>query len=316
MVRGLIYRWGSPEIQYIGLLKYRPLRYDPDDFLYSMGRFYHATGTQFVVVIDEWDVVFRTLQDDAAGQTLFLNFLRDWLKDKPYIALAYMTGILPIKKYGQHSALNMFDEYSMVRPMRLAEFTGFTEAEVRELCDRYEMDYGDVSSWYDGYRVSDSIPVAKRRLFREGGYSEHKMHVYNPLSVVKAMQNGVIDNYWNKTETYEALAKYIRMDFDGLKSSVALLMDGGRVGVNLESYQNDMTTFHGRDDVLALLVHLGCLGFEGEQDGGRISSSTGEVFIPNKEILDEFKTSTRTPEWAEPLRALERPKELVAAGAS
>ena len=278
-----------------------------------MGKAYAATGRQFVVVIDEWDAVFRTWRDDEGGQRAFLDFLRDWLKDKPYVALAYMTGILPIKKYGQHSALNMFDEYSMVQPMRFAEFTGFTEGEVRELCDRYKMDFRDVSRWYDGYKVSDYIPVAKRQLFREGGYRDHRISVYNPLSVVKAMQNGVVDNYWNKTETYEALADYIRRDYDGLKAAVALLMDGGRLRVDISTYQNDMTTFHGRDDVLALLIHLGYLGYEGDEAGGRIDSEHGEIFIPNREILEEFRASTRSPEWAAPLRAFERSKELVRA---
>lgn len=277
-----------------------------------MGKVYARTGRQFVVVIDEWDAVFRQWREDAAGQVKFLDFLRDWFKDKPYIALAYMTGILPIKKYGQHSALNMFDEYSMVQPMRLAEYTGFTEAEVRDLCERYEMDFGGVSAWYDGYRLSDYVPVAKRALFREGEYN-HKLSVYSPLSVVQAMRNGIVDNYWNKTETYEALAEYIRMDFDGLKSTVALLMDGGRVSVSLKAYQNDMATFHGRDDVLALLIHLGYLGFEGEESPGRIDSERGEVFIPNREVLEEFRTSTQTPEWEAPLRAFERSKELVRA---
>ena len=86
--------------------------------------------------------------------------------------------------------------------------------------------------------------------------------IYNPLSVVKAVSTGVIQNYWNKTETYEALAEYIRMNWDGLKETVAVLMDGGRVGVNIRTYENDMTTFHGKDDVLTLLIHLGYLGYD------------------------------------------------------
>ena len=287
--------------------------FDEGDVIQSMEDVYSQTKRQFVVVIDEWDVAFRERQYDEDGQVLFLDFLRDWMKDKPYIALAYMTGILPIKRYGQHSALNMFTEYSMVQPMRLAEFAGFTEPEVRELCDRYEMDFRDVSRWYDGYRVSDYVPVEGRRPFREGVCQEHKVSVYSPLSVVEAMRNGIVDNYWNKTETYEALADYIRRDFDGLKSTVALLMDGGRVHVSLKTYQNDMTTFHGRDDILALLIHLGYLGFEGEESPGRIDSEQGEVYIPNREVLEEFMTSTMTEEWHEPLRAYECSKELVRA---
>lgn len=138
---------------------YPLVKYDKDDLPYSMDRFYQATDTQFVIAIDEWDAVFRQRQDDQAGQTEFLDFLRDWLKDKPYVALAYMTGILPIKKCGQHSALNMFTEYSMMSPRQLAPYAGFTEDEVRGLCDRYGRDFVAIRDWYDGYEVIDVVPA-------------------------------------------------------------------------------------------------------------------------------------------------------------
>ena len=269
-----------------------------------MNKIYSATQQQFVIVIDEWDAIFRSQKEDKAGQTRYLDFLRDWLKDKPYVALAYMTGILPIKKYGEHSALNMFTEYSMVAPRQLAPYTGFTEGEVRGLCARYHMDYGEVSNWYDGYVVSDQIPPAEREAYRSGEYHGHRVSIYSPLSVVESMATGRIRNYWNGTETYEALAEYIRRDYDGLKDAVALLMDGGRLRVDTSGYQNDMTTFHGRDDVLSLLIHLGYLGFDDERS---------EVFIPNREILDEFRTSTRSEEWADTFRSFEASLELLRA---
>jgi hypothetical protein len=282
----------NPEIKFGNRIKLRTI----------MNRIYGKTRRQFVIVIDEWDAIFRTWKDDAEGQMKYLDFLRDWLKDKPYIALAYMTGILPIKKYGEHSALNMFTEYSMTSPRQLAPYTGFTEEEVKELCQKYNMDYVEVSDWYDGYLISDRIPTEKRKEYREGKYDGHKLSVYSPLSVVEAMSTGRIKNYWNKTESYEALAEYIRRDYDGLKEAVTLLMDGGRIRVDTSTYQNDMTTFHGRDDVLSLLIHLGYLGFDDEQS---------EVFIPNREILDEFRTSTKGSEWKAAFRAFERSEELL-----
>lgn len=263
-----------------------------------------ATRRLVVVVIDEWDAVFRVRKDDREGQTEYLDFLRDLLKDNSNIALAYMTGILPIKKYGEHSALNMFTEYSMTAPRQLAPYTGFTEGEVRALCEGYGMDYVEVSDWYDGYLVSDRIPPERREEYREGTYDGHKLSIYSPLSVVEAMTTGRIGNYWNKTETYEALAEYIRRDYDGLKEAVTLLMDGGRIRIDTSTYQNDMTTFHGRDDVLSLLIHLGYLGFDDERS---------EVFVPNREILDEFKTSTKGSEWKAAFRAFDRSEELLRA---
>ncbi len=283
---------------------YPAVKYDETDFFYSLDKFYRRSGTPFVITIDEWDVVFRVRKEDKEGQTRYLDFLRDWLKDREYIALAYMTGILPIKKYGEHSALNMFTEYSMTTPMQLARYTGFTEEEVHELCDQYHMKYEDISRWYDGYMVSDRIPLEARESYRQGEYGGHKISLYSPLSVVEAMSTGFIRNYWNKTETYEALAEYIRKDFDGLKEAVALLMDGGRLQIDISGYQNDMTTFHSRDDVLSLLIHLGYLGYDDER---------GEVFIPNREILDEFKTSTKSDEWIDTFRSFEISQKLLRA---
>ena len=275
-----------------------------NDLIQTIDDVYSTIDRQVVIVIDEWDAIFRERPDDKDGQTEYLDYLRDLLKDNRHVALAYMTGILPIKKYGQHSALNMFTEYSMMAPRQLAPYTGFTEEEVKELSKKYDMDFRDISNWYDGYLVSDRIPPEKREEYREGKYNGHKFSIYSPLSVVESMTTGVIKDYWNKTETYEALAEYIRKDYDGLKEAVALLMDGGRLAIDTSTYQNDMTTFTGRDDVLSLLIHLGYLGFDDERS---------EVFIPNREILDEFKTSTKGKEWVSTFKSFETSQELLKA---
>ena len=279
---------------------YPEVRYDEDDFCYSLSRFHQASGRQFVIVIDEWDSVFRELPQDQDGQKYYLDWLRGLLKDQPYVAMAYMTGILPVKKYGKHSALNMFDEYSMTAPLQLAPYTGFTEEEVQNLCRKFGRPFEDIKAWYDGYLVEGAIPPDPDKR----GLKPPKYHLYAPLSVVNAMRTGLIKNYWNNTETYEALAEYIRMDFDGLKETVARLMEGEHLPVNLGTYQNDMTSMTCRDDVLALLIHLGYLGYD---------QPKGEVFIPNHEIHDVFKTSTQTPEWSSTMRALRNSKKLLEA---
>ncbi|MBR1865749.1 MAG: AAA family ATPase, partial [Lachnospiraceae bacterium] len=286
---------------------YPGVKYDPSDLFYSMNKFYQKTKTAFVIVIDEWDAVFRVRREDKEGQTFYLDFLRDWLKDREYVALAYMTGILPIKKYGRHSALNMFFEYSMISPMQLASYTGFTEEEVSELCREYGRDYDKMKEWYDGYDVSDIIPPDPDHVLQKktGKPLKAKRYsLYSPLSVVNAVTTGHIKNYWNETETYEALEEYIIMNQGGLKDAVVLMMDGARVRVDISGYQNDMTTFHSRDDVLTLLIHLGYLGYDDE---------TKEVFIPNKEILDEFRTSTKSDDWTDVFECLKKSHELLAA---
>ena len=281
--------------------------YDDNDLIQSMADVYSETGKAFIIIIDEWDAVFRERKEDIEGQTLYLDFLRDWLKDKQYIALAYMTGILPIKKYGKHSALNMFREFSIINSMQLAPYTGFTEKEVKDLCIKYGRSFDSIKKWYDGYNVNDTIQPDPNYAIQKmiGKDPEQVIYsIYSPLSVIEAISTGIIQNYWNKTENYEALAEYIRMNLDGLKDAVALLMDGGRVSVDLSTYQNDMTSFHGRDDVLTMLIHLGYLGYDAEH---------GEVFIPNNELLDEFKTSTKSEEWIDTFTSFKKSQKLLQA---
>ena len=287
--------------------KYPDVKYDPKDFHFSLDKFYRKSGVQYVIAIDEWDAIFREYKEDREGQKKYLDFLRDWMKDKEYIALAYMTGILPIKKYGRHSALNMFDEYSMAAPLQMAPYTGFTEDEVKGLYKRYGRDFQSIREWYDGYRVTDIVPPDPDHEIQRstGNPPEAKVYsLYSPLSVVKATRSGVIDNYWNETETYEALRQYIDWNFDGLKEDVAVLMNGGKVSVDITGYQNDMTTFHTKDDILTMLIHMGYLGY---------NSETKEIFIPNREVLQVFKSSTKNREWTVTFRALENSRKLLEA---
>ena len=251
----------------------------------ALEKIYVETDRQFVFLIDEWDCVMRERQESEDLQKQYLDFLRNLLKDQPYVALAYMTGILPVKKYGLHSALNMFTEYSMTDQFGFEEYTGFTEEEVRELCKRYQMDFEKVSNWYDGYRF---------RKFQ---------HIYNPRSVVSAMQNGVLASYWTRTETYDALKRYMDMDFDGLKDDIVEMLGGEQVKVNTRSFQNDMRNFSAKDDVLTLLIHLGYLGYDAE---------TGKAFIPNREIIEEFENAMSVSGWPEVMRVLKASEELLA----
>ncbi|MBR6267850.1 MAG: AAA family ATPase, partial [Selenomonadaceae bacterium] len=205
--------------EFLNLLQKRVLRdllktypnvdyFNGADLAESMSDIYENTRRPFVIVIDEWDCIFIEYKDRKDWQEKYLDFLRSWLKDKAYVGLAYMTGILPIKKYGTHSALNMFREFSMTDAGPLAEYTGFTEAEVRKLCKSYQMDFEECKAWYDGYH------------FNEAG------SIYSPCSVVQSMLSHKYSTYWNQTETFEALKVYIDMNYDGLREAVIALMAG------------------------------------------------------------------------------------------
>ncbi|MEE0672704.1 MAG: AAA family ATPase [Enterocloster sp.] len=266
---------------------------DENNLIQVMKDIYAKTRRSFVILIDEWDCLFREYQHDQDAQKKYLDFLRAWLKDKDYVALAYMTGILPIKKYGTHSALNMFTEYSMTDPGDLAEYFGFTEQEVSVLCEKYEMSFDEAKMWYDGY------DLIVHRQSEDEYYS-----MYSPKSVVEAMLRHKFGTYWNQTETYEALKIYIQMDMDGLRDSVVRMLAGEPIDVNIGTFSNDMTTFATKDDVLTLLVHLGYLTY---------NSVDGTVMIPNKEVSQEYVNAISTMNWYGVAESLESSRKLLEA---
>ena len=260
--------------------------FDETSLSMSFEDIFAKTGEQFVFIIDEWDCIFREYKEDKEAQEKYLDYLRLLFKEQPYVELVYMTGILPIKKYGTHSALNMFDEISMVDSGLLPEFMGFTEKEVENLCIKYDVSFEMMKQWYDGYQLTKEISV------------------FSPRSVVASITRKKFDNYWTNTETYEALRVYIDMNYDGLKDEVVKLLAGEDVRINTDKFQNDMTTFKSKDDVLTLLIHLGYLGYNRENQ---------KCYIPNKEVTSAFINSIEDSNWKETTRALLNSQELLEA---
>ena len=233
-----------------------------------------ATGNKFVIIIDEWDVLIRDEAMNKAVQEEYIDFLRNLFKGiepTKFIALAYMTGILPIKKYKTQSALNNFLEYTMINPGPLASYVGFTKEEVTLLCQKYNIDFTELKRWYDGYLL--------------GGY-----HVYNPCAVINLIFQGNFQSYWTQTGTYESILPLINMDFDGLRSAIIDMLAGESVEVIPYFFQNDMVSFRDKDDVLTLLIHLGYLAY---------NQKRSQAFIPNEEIRFEFAMATKVNKWSE-----------------
>ncbi len=247
-------------------------------------------GKKFIFIIDEWDAVIREAKDDPIAQEAFLGLLREWFKNGTFtpkvVAAAYMTGILPIKKDGSQSAISDFDEYTMVKPLRFAEFVGFTEQEVKELCCKHNADFDTMKLWYDGYD------------FKGVGA------VYNPNSVMKAIRNDDFDSYWTETSAAEGLLDYISKDYNGLTKTIAELVGGVDVKVDTSGFANDLTTFKGKDDVLTLMIHLGYLAYDYKK---------GVARIPNEEIKREFQRSIHEVRHDATLKRLRESEALFAA---
>lgn len=184
-----------------------------------------------------------------------------------------MTGILPIKKDSSQSAISDFQEYSMLDPQDFAVYVGFTEEEVQKLCRLHGRNFTAMKKWYDGYTVGD------------------RHSVYNPYSVMQALDTGKIKSYWKKTSAAEALMTYIDMDQDGLQEDIARLIAGESIVVDPDFFQNDVKTFTCKDDVLTLLIYLGYLTYEevtDSYDDDEEDVLTGLAWIPNEEVRSEF----------------------------
>lgn len=247
-----------------------------------------ATGKRFVIIIDEWDVLIRDEATNELIQKEYIGFLRGLFKGTEptkYIQLAYLTGILPIKKEKTQSALNNFDEFTMLSPGSLAQFIGFTEDEVRRLAATYHQDFDKVKRWYDGYLLKD-------------------YEVYNPRAVVSVMLNGEFKSYWSETASYEAIVPLINMDYDGLKTAVIEMLSGGIVNVNTATFKNDIVNIQSKDDVLTYMIHLGYLGYDQKKRA---------AFVPNEEIRQELTMAVTSRHWNEMLLFWQESENLLEA---
>lgn len=245
-------------------------------------------GTKFIIIIDEWDIIIRDEANNKKVQEEYINFLRAMFKGiepTKYIGIAYLTGILPIKKLKTQSALNNFKQYTMLTPGPLAEYIGFTEEEVKKLCDRYGQDFYKVKRWYDGYKLG-------------------RYHIYNPNAVVSLMIEGEFRSYWSETGSYRIIVPLINMDFDGLKSAVIEMLAGGSVEIDVTSFQNDTVNFEDKDDILTYLIHLGYLAYNQKRE---------MAFVPNEEIREELFRAIKKKKWNEFIEFQQKSLELLEA---
>ena len=248
---------------------------------------YQKTTIPFVIIIDEWDCVIRN-SDDKELVHSYLQFLHSLFKSeesKAFLALGYITGILPIKKIKDESALNNFREYTMLKSKPITKYYGFTEEEVKELCKKYDMDFDSVKAWYNGYLIDG-------------------VHMYNPNSVTQAMIDQDCDSYWRNTSSFSSINTFITMNYAGLKDDIMTMLAGGKVIVDTRSFQNDLSDIHSKDDAFTALIHLGYLGYDADRKS---------AYIPNYEVAEAFQMALKTGIWDEISKAISRCDELLMA---
>ena len=259
---------------------------DSQSLAKSLQLVYQKTGDTFIIIIDEYDVLVR----EQVSKTMFneyLNFLNGLFKSntlRPAISLAYITGILPVVRDKVQSKLNNFREYTILNSGKLAEYVGFTDKDVRNLCNKYDMNYDECRKWYDGYY-------------------QHGIEIYNPESVVRSMEEKCFDSYWSITSTYQVVSDYIGQNFDGTKDAVIRMLGGEAVDVEVTGFLNTMDSFVNKDQIFTYLIHTGYLAYD---------ISTHTCRIPNLEIRKEWQLAVADlPEYSETDKIIKASKLLL-----
>lgn len=225
-----------------------------------------ATGERFIFIFDEWDAIFHASFITEEDRKSYLLFLKDLLKDRAYVYLAYMTGVLPISKYTSGSELNTFAEYNMATMVMYSDVFGFTDSEVDALfakylqtTDRPRVTREGLRVWYDGY------------------HSAAGELMYNPRSVVLALQNNQLYNYWTSSGPYDEIFYYIKNNVQAVRDDLALMAAGERISVRIQEYAAMLLELNTKQQIFSAMVVYGLLTYE-----------NGQVFIPNKELMDKF----------------------------
>ncbi|MBQ9356740.1 MAG: AAA family ATPase [Prevotella sp.] len=261
--------------------------YNGEDLMRYLQLIAAATGERFIFIIDEWDAICREFDPKTKAMDDYVDWLRNMFKGQEatdVFAGVYMTGILPIKKYDTQSALNNFREYSMVEPRKMASFFGFTHDEVLALAQKHGMDFSELEKWYDGYQM--------------GAQSS----MFNPNSVMEAISSEWCESYWGRTASYDTVATYIKMNYEGLEDDIISMLAGQRVTVDVTNFLNDLHEVTSRDDVLTVLIHLGYLSYD------RVKR---QCYLPNREVSLEMEKAVRKNNWKPVIGAIETSERLL-----
>lgn len=251
----------------------------------DVSEMFKATGESFLFIFDEWDSIFYRDFMTQKDKDDYLFFLKNLLKDQPYVELAYMTGVLPIAKYSSGSELNMFKEYNFMNDHTFDLYFGMHEDEVRELCRKTNtISYEELERWYDGYRLSDG------------------RHLFNPRSVNSALTDGVCLNYWTETGPMNEIANYIEYNTDAVREDVVKMVAGIPVEVDLQGYSAVELELNTRDEILSAMVVFGFLSYH-----------DGYIRIPNHELMEKFQRVLSRDSMGEVKAVVDKSKEMLEA---
>ena len=225
---------------------------------------YSKTGEGFIFIIDEWDYIYNNNLSTEQDMDRFLLFLNNLLKDKPYVDLCYMTGILPIPKYCIGSALNMFQEFTFLNDNIYHTYYGFTTEEVEHICNQQnKVTMEDLKEWYNGYKIQG-------------------IDLYNPISVVSALTRGICQSYWTNTGPVDEVPCLLNHNINDTQIDVIKMLAGEKVYIQLNDFDTGKLSLNTKFDIFSAMFVYGLLTYH-----------DGVLEIPNKEIKLKFVKSLR-----------------------
>ena len=257
---------------------------NPENY-FNISSMIRDTNDKFIFLLDEWDYIFNNSLFEE-NQNNFLEFLRNLLKDQPYVALCYMTGVLPIKKYSSGSALNMFDEFTFLKDRKFGRYFGFTEEEVIDLCKKNnEIKFEHLQAWYNGYLTARGLKI------------------YNPRSVVKALQNDFCESYWTNTGAMDEVAKYLKYNTLEIRDDVIEMISGGEIDLIIdEEFRAGQREPKTKEEIYSAMIVLGFLSYH-----------DGYLRIPNKELMKEFEKALRDKSFGYVSQIIENSRKMLQA---
>ena len=241
----------------------------------DLTRIFTEKKERFLFVLDEWDAVFHMPFIKEEDKQSYLLFLKGLLKDKPYVSLAYMTGILPIAKYSSGSELNMFIEYTMGTEAKFGDDFGFSDAEVDMLYQRF----------LKNCEEKGETPAVTReglRYWYDGYYTKSGEKMYNPRSVAASLSNNNLGSYWTSSGPYDEIFYYVEHNVADVRKDLALMVAGEGVTSKIQEYAATSMNLSTREEILSAMVVYGFLSYY-----------KGKVYIPNKELMDKFDEMLR-----------------------
>ena len=257
---------------------------------YSLPEAIFCLKKRFIFIIDEWDFVFREYPNNTNLHKNFIDLLRALFKGvgENFVELVYMTGILPIARYNTQSALNNFNEYTILKSSNYSQYYGFTENEVKTLCEKYQLDFETAKFWYNGYKVGE-------------------YEIYNPNSIKKLITRREFQSYWSYTSAYGIVTEAINQNFEGLKDDIIRLCSGSTISISrpeIKSFNTADLKFKNKVAIYIYLVHLGYLGYD---------DADATIYVPNEETRVELLNSVKENHWPKFESALKLSEQVVAA---